>query len=91
MDINVVHRYSHIKEKLFRINYYPLRVKLTGTLQVCGGCARSKAKACTVRKKTYTRASQIGESSLVNTTGPFPESLIGKQYCIGIVEGYSHY
>ena len=76
MDINVVHRYSHLREKLLCTTYNTLGVKLTGTLQVCNGCARSKAKSRTVRKKTYTIASQPGESISVDTTGTFPESLI---------------
>ena len=58
----MVYRYSHLREKLFRITYNYLGVKLKGMLQVCGGCARSKEKACAVRKKTYTRASKPREN-----------------------------
>ena len=53
MDIHVV----HLEEKLLRINYDDIGVRLTGTVQVCDGCTRSKEKARAVRKKTYTRAS----------------------------------
>ena len=56
MDINVVHRYSHLGEKLLRINYNALGVKLTGALQVCDVYARSKVKSHTVRKKKNMRA-----------------------------------
>ena len=62
MEIDVVHRYSHMGEKLLRITYNALGVKLIVTLQVCNGCAQSKAKARAVSKKTYMRASQPGES-----------------------------
>ena len=61
IDINVVHRYSHLGEKLLRTTQNTLVVKSTGTLQVCDVCARLKAKELAVRKKTYTRASQSGE------------------------------
>ena len=76
---------------MLRITYNALGVKLTGTLQVCDGFARSKAKACVVRKNTYTRSSQMGENIFVDTTGPFPEILIGNWYCIGVVNDYSRY
>ena len=56
MNINVVHRYSHLGGKLFCITYNALRVKSTGTLQVCDGCARTKSRASDVRKKTYIGA-----------------------------------
>ena len=60
MDINVVHwYYSHLVEKLLRITYSDLGVKLTSTLQVCDGCASSKSKARVVIKETYTRASHL--------------------------------
>ena len=39
MDIHVVYGYSHLGEKLLRITYNALGVKLTGTIQFCGGCA----------------------------------------------------
>ena len=72
MDINVVHGYSHLGEKLLRITHNALGVKLTGTLQLFGGCARSKAKARAVKKNTYMRALHPGESIFVYVTGPFP-------------------
>ena len=68
--------YSHLGEKLLRTTYNALGVKLTGTLQVCDGYERSKAKTRAVRNKTYRRASQPGERIFVDTTGPFSESLI---------------
>ena len=82
MYINVVHWHSHLGERLLRLTYDAMGVKLTGTLQVCDGCARSKSKSRAVRKKKYTRASKPGERIFVDTTGPFPEMLIGNQYCI---------
>ena len=91
MDINVVHWYSHLGEKLLYITYNALGVKLTGTLQVCDVCARSKSKSHAVINKTYTRVSNSVESICVDTTGPFPESLIGNWYCIGVVNDYSRY
>ena len=44
MYINMVHRYPHLGEKLLRTTYKTLGIKLTGTLQVCDSCARSKEK-----------------------------------------------
>ena len=87
----MLHRYSHLREKLLRTTYNALGFKLTGTLKFCDGCARSKAKSRAVRNKTYTRASQPGESIVVDTTDPFPDSLIGNRYCIDIVDNYSRY
>ena len=91
MDINVVHRYSHQGETLLRTIYNALGFKLTVPLQVCNGCAKSKTKACLVRKINYTRVSHPGESIFVDTTGPFPEILIGNQYWIGVLDNYSCY
>ena len=42
-------------------------------------------------EKTYTRVSQPGEIVFVDTTIPFPDSLIGDQYWIGVVDYYSRY
>ena len=64
MDINMVHRYSHIVEKLLRFTYNSLGVNLTCALQVFDGCTRYKAKVRSSRKKTYTRASKPGERIL---------------------------
>ena len=91
MDMNVVRRYSHLREKLLRITNNNLDVKLIGTIQICDGSVRSKAKARDVRKKTYARESQPGERIVVDTTGPFPESLIENRYWISIVDDYSRY
>ena len=60
-------------------------------LQVCDRCGKSKAKSRAVRNKTYTRASNTGERVFVDTTGPFPETLIRDRYWIGVVDDYSRY
>ena len=91
MDIHVFHRYSHMGEQLLFITYNALGVMLTGTLKVCDGCAQSKAKECAVRKDTYTRLLQLGERIFVDTTGPFPEILIGNWHWIGVVDDYSRH
>ena len=80
MDINSFHRYSHLGEKFLWVTYNPLVFNITGTIQFCDECARSKTKACTVRNKIYTRVSNLGESIFVDMTGPFPDSLIGNWY-----------
>ena len=77
--------YSHLGETLLRITYKDLRVKLTGALQVCDGCDRSKEKARAVRNKTYKRASNTGERIFVDNTGPFLDIFIGNRYWIGVV------
>ena len=91
MGINVVHRYSYLGEKFLRTAYNALGVKFIDTLQVCGVCARSKAKAHMVRKKTYTKASQPGESVFLGTTGPCIDIFIGNRYWISIVNDYRIY
>ena len=73
------------------MNYYMLGFKLTGTLEACEGCARSKAKARAVRNKTYTRATNLVERIFMDTTGPFPLSLIGGRSWIGVVNDYIYY
>ena len=42
LDINEVHQYPHIIEKLLHLTYDALGIKLTGTIQVCDGFERSK-------------------------------------------------
>ena len=91
MDTKVVHRYSHLGENLLRITYNALGVKLTGTLQVLDGCEKTKAKERMVRENTYTKASQPRKRIFVETTGPFPESLIENRCWISVVENYSRY
>ena len=78
-------------KNLLRTIYNVIGLKLTGTLKVCDGCACSKAKTRAVRKKSYTRLSQPGERIFVDTTGPFPDILIGNQYWIDVVDNCSHY
>ena len=78
-------------ENLLRITYNYIGVKITGTLQFCGGCAKSKEKPPSVRKNNYMIASQPGERIFVYTTGPFTESLISNLYLIGVVDYYSRY
>ena len=83
MDINVVHGYSYLVETLLRTTYNTLGVNLTGTLQICDGFARSKAKARAAREKNYTRSSQTGESVFMDMAVPFLESLIWNRYWTG--------
>ena len=91
MDIHVAHQYLHLGEKLLRLIYYTLGINLTGMLHLCDGCARSKAKAHAIRKKTQTRASNPGERVFVNMTDSLPESLIGKCYFFVKVDNYRSY
>ena len=91
IDINVVHRYSYLGEHLLHTTYNDLGVKLTGALQICDGCAIIHAKERAVIKKTYTRALQMGERFVLDTTDPLPESLFGDRYWIGVVDDYSRY
>ena len=64
---------------------------MTGTLEVCDGCARLKANACGFRKKTYPQDTNLGESIFVDATGKSPEILIKNHYWIDLVENYSRY
>ena len=74
-----------------RLTYDALGVNLIGTLEVCDGCKILKAKGSTFRKKTYTQATNLGERVFVDTTGPFPEIIIGGRYWIGVVYYYIGY
>ena len=91
MDIKVVYSKSYHGENLLSRIYDNLGVKLTGALNSCDGYSRSKEKARTFRKKTHTKASKLGERIFVDTTGPYPDILIGNRYCIGVVNNYSLY
>lgn len=66
-----------------RIIYDALGDKLTGALEYCDGCERSKSKLHAVIKKTYTQAKNPGERVLFDTTGSLPQVLIGGRYWIG--------
>ena len=50
VDINTVHGLFHLGEKLLRLTYKNLNVKLTDTLLPCDGCCRANAKAKGVHK-----------------------------------------
>ena len=76
---------------MLRLAYDDLVVQLTVTIEVCDGCARSKAKLRAVTKKTYTPATNTVERIFVDTTGLFPESLIGNHYWIFILYDYIRY
>ena len=64
---------------------------MTETLEVCGGCARSKSKTHALREKKYTQGKHPGESISVNTNGTFPDILIVNCYWIGVIGDYNHY
>ena len=51
MDIDLVHSYSHLGEKLLCIKYNTPSVKFIGTLQVYDGCAQSKERQ--IREKGF--------------------------------------
>ena len=63
---------------------------MKGALQVCDSCARSKAKSRAVRKKRYTRVSNLGEKLFVHDWS-IPEGFIGNRYWVGLVENYRRY
>ena len=44
MDINKAHGLCHLGEKLLRVTFKALYVKLTGILKPCDGCCRANAK-----------------------------------------------
>ena len=89
IDINEAHGYSHLGNKLLHITYDALGVKLIVAIKVCGLFARSKAKAPSVIKKRYTRDKNPGENIFVDTTGPFPEIIIGNCYFNGALDEYT--
>ena len=86
LDINVAHGFCHLGEKLLRVTFNALGVKLTGNLVPCDGCCRANAKAKGVRKWTTTSADSIGERLYVDTSGPYPETESGSKYWICIVD-----
>ena len=89
MDINTAHSLCHLGEKLLRVTFSELGVKLTGQLKPCEGCCRANARAKAVRKSTNVRATKPGERLFVDTSGPYPESLSGNRYWIQIVDDFS--
>ena len=64
IDINIVHTYSCIREKLLCLTFDALEIQLTGSLKVCESFSCSKAKFYAVRKKTYIWATNLGENIL---------------------------
>ena len=86
MDINKAHGLCHLGEKLLRVTFKALDVKLTGTLKPCDGCCRANAKAKGVHKSTKTVATEIGERLFIDTSGPYPESVEGNRYWICMVD-----
>ena len=45
LDINVVHGLCYLGEKLLRVMFNFLGIKITGNLLLCDGCCRANAKA----------------------------------------------
>ena len=76
---------------MLRLTYDDLGVKLAVTLDVCDCCARSKAKARALIKKTYAQAIPLVEGISVGTNGAFPKSLTGICYYICVVDDYRNY
>ena len=71
---------------MFHLTYDALGVKVSGTLQVCDGCAISKEKLRAAKKKMFTRAKKARENIFVDTNSSLPESLSGNRYWIGVVD-----
>ena len=86
IDVNVAHGLCHLGEKLLRITFKSMGIKLAGVLKPCDGCCRANAKARSVRKVTNTVANNIGERLFVDTSGPYPESASGNRYWVCIVD-----
>ena len=86
MDVNVAHGLCHLGEKLLRITFKSMGIRLTGVVKPCDGCCRANAKAKSVRKVTNTVAKNIGERLFVDTSGLFPESASGNRYWVCIVD-----
>ena len=91
MDINIVHQYSHQGEKLLRKSYKKLGVRLTGNLAACDSCLRSMAKAKGVSKTTDTISTAPVDRLFIDTSGPYPESIIGSKYWFALVDDFSRY
>ena len=86
MDISKAHGLCHLGEKLRHVTFKALGVKLTSILKPCAGCCRANAKAKGVHKSTKTVVSETGERLLIDTSGPYPESVEGNRYWICMVD-----
>jgi hypothetical protein len=62
---------------------------VTGTLTQCSSCALYKAKARPVAKVTSSPATRPGERLFMDTSGPFPMTLVGNLYWIKFKDQYS--
>ena len=92
VDINEAHDVcGHKGEALLRKTYKKIGVQLTGTLKPCEGCGFAKAKAKAVSKTTATKATQLGERLLLDTTGPFTPTLNRYRYWIQVVDDFSRH
>ena len=90
MDINNAHdSFGHMDETHLREFCKRTRIKLTGKLKTCVGCAESKAKRKPVRKVTHTRATEKGERIYVDTSSAYARSLGGHKYWFKIIDDYN--
>ena len=64
---------------------------MTGDLAACDGCLRSMAKSKGVSKTTDTKATAPKERLFIDTSGPYPESIIGSKYWFALVDDFSRY
>ena len=90
VDINDAHeKMGHSCEQVLRATCKTMNVKLTGTLQACEACMKSKARAKAVKKTTETKATKIGERLFLDTSGPFAPSMRGSKYWGKICDQFS--
>ena len=68
------HQSRDILDKI--ANY--LNIKLQGKMDNCGGCGRVKARTLAVTKTCNVKGTKKGERNFIDATGPFPETLGGK-------------
>ena len=90
MDINEAHdKFDHPCEDLLRQTAKEFGIELTGKLESCEGCARSKAKQKRVSHTTEAKETFVGERFYLDQSGPFDKSWNGKQYLECALDGYS--
>jgi transposase InsO family protein len=90
MSFNEAHRkFAHMAETPLRRVAGYLGITLTGKLDCCESCAMAKAKQKSVPKVRYSVAESPGERIMIDTSGPYPESIGGTIYWLKMNDDYT--
>ena len=91
MNVNdLYYALGHAHETIIRATARLVRIKVTGTMDYCAGCAAGKAVRAAVPKTTSLRTTRPLERLFGDLTGPFPASTGGVRYCFVLVDDFSN-